>query len=653
MRGLLPAAVFDPRATGCFTCRGNLAEVRSDPSLYGDLVQWGLVLTIAWGTGLAVRTVWRWLRAPRVVRLVNAPLVLGGAVIALLAAAAAMHALQLPMSEIDTTLRTWWLAQCGLVALMAAGVAASGLRARRLAGKVTEVVLAAVPDADSLRQTLAASIDDPDLALVFPRDDGHAVDAAGRRVGEADDSLAVVRVTRADAVVAEVRYRASLAGASHQLAASVRAAGLGVEHLAARARLRAELAELAVSRLRIVEAGDAERRSLERDLHDGAQQRLIALQVLLQMASTAAPPARSARYADARGEVGVALEELRDLAHGIHPVVLTDAGLGVGLRTLAESSPVPLIVQERGSRRRQAAVEAAAYRLVEDTIRTAGQTSSSTCRHRNPQRRRECAADPAEHDWVRRDRRRAHRDPRAGPYRGAQRVGHACHGRRPDDDRGGDSVRLVIAEDMALLREGLTRLLTDTGFDVVGGAGDLAGLLDLVARTAPDVALIDIKMPPTHTDEGLQAATAIRQQYPGTAVLLLSSYLESRYASALLEDHPASSGYLLKERVYDSSVLGDALRRVCAGQCVIDPAIVAQLLSRSREHGPLDELTEREREILSLMAEGHSNHSICGRLIISPRTVESHVRSVFIKLGLAESPDSSRRVLAVLTFLQA
>jgi DNA-binding NarL/FixJ family response regulator len=214
-------------------------------------------------------------------------------------------------------------------------------------------------------------------------------------------------------------------------------------------------------------------------------------------------------------------------------------------------------------------------------------------------------------------------------------------------------VRVVIAEDMALLREGLTRLLDDTGFEVVGGAGDLPGLLDLVSRMAPDVALIDIKMPPTHTDEGLQAATIIRQQHPRTAVLLLSSYLESRYASSLLQSHPASSGYLLKERVYDSAILADALRRVCAGQCVVDPAIVSQLLSRSRERGPLDELTEREREILGLMAEGHSNHSICGRLVISPRTVESHVRSVFIKLDLPESPDSSRRVLAVLAFLQA
>jgi DNA-binding NarL/FixJ family response regulator len=214
-------------------------------------------------------------------------------------------------------------------------------------------------------------------------------------------------------------------------------------------------------------------------------------------------------------------------------------------------------------------------------------------------------------------------------------------------------MRVVIAEDMALLREGLTRLLDEAGFDVVGGAGDLPGLLELVNKTAPDVALVDIKMPPTHTDEGLQAAAIIRERHPDTGVLLLSSYLESRYASSLLESHPASSGYLLKERVYDPAVLADALERVYAGQCVVDPAIVSQLLSRRRQRGPLDELTEREREILALMAEGHSNHSICGQLFISPRTVESHVRSVFMKLGIPESSDSSRRVLAVLTFLQA
>ena len=147
-------------------------------------------------------------------------------------------------------------------------------------------------------------------------------------------------------------------------------------------------------------------------------------------------------------------------------------------------------------------------------------------------------------------------------------------------------MRVVIAEDMALLREGLTRLLTDAGFDIVGGAGDLPDLLALVNTTAPDVALVDIKMPPTHTDEGLQAATIIRQRHPATAVLLLSSYLESRYATSLLESHPASCGYLLKERVYDPAVLAEALKRVCAGECVIDPAIVGRCWAAAGYQGP-------------------------------------------------------------------
>jgi DNA-binding NarL/FixJ family response regulator len=214
-------------------------------------------------------------------------------------------------------------------------------------------------------------------------------------------------------------------------------------------------------------------------------------------------------------------------------------------------------------------------------------------------------------------------------------------------------VRVVIAEDMALLRQGLTRLLSDAGFDVLGGAGDADGLLELVARTEPDAALIDIKMPPTHTDEGLRAAQVIRARHPKTAVLLLSSYLEARYAEALLTEHPGRSGYLLKDRVYDAAVLGDALRRVSAGECVIDPEIISQLLRRGRERNPLDALTEREREILSLMAQGYSNDSIRSQLVISLRTVESHVSSVFAKLGIAESPESSRRVLAVLAYLQA
>jgi DNA-binding NarL/FixJ family response regulator len=213
-------------------------------------------------------------------------------------------------------------------------------------------------------------------------------------------------------------------------------------------------------------------------------------------------------------------------------------------------------------------------------------------------------------------------------------------------------VRIVIAEDMALMRAGLERVLADRGFEVVGEAEDAESLLRLVHRTRPDAALIDIKMPPTHTDEGLRAATAIREDYPETAVLLLSSYLDVRYAEALFEDHPASTGYLLKERVGDAGALSDALRRLSHGECVLDPAIVSRLLNRAREPGPLDELTPREREILALMAEGHSNQRICETCFLSPKTLETHIHSIFMKLDLGDQTGTSRRVLAVLAYLR-
>jgi DNA-binding NarL/FixJ family response regulator len=214
-------------------------------------------------------------------------------------------------------------------------------------------------------------------------------------------------------------------------------------------------------------------------------------------------------------------------------------------------------------------------------------------------------------------------------------------------------VRVVIADDEVLLREGLERLLTEVGLDVVGKVGSAEELQRKVELTRPDVAIVDIKMPPTHTDEGLLAAEAIRDSHPQTAVLVLSHYLESRYALRLIEQHPGGVGYLLKERVSDLAVLTDALARLHEGESVVDPTIVSRLVNRVRRASRLDELTEREREVLTLMAEGRSNRGICERLFLSPKTVEAHVRHIFMKLGIEESRDDHRRVLAVLASLRS
>jgi serine/threonine-protein kinase len=213
-------------------------------------------------------------------------------------------------------------------------------------------------------------------------------------------------------------------------------------------------------------------------------------------------------------------------------------------------------------------------------------------------------------------------------------------------------VRVIVADDEVLLREGLARLLTEAGFEVSGMAGDASELTRLVELRRPDLVVVDIKMPPTHTDEGLAAAQEIGERHPDIGVLILSHYLEPRYAMRLLEHHRGRAGYLLKERVSDVAVLADALRRIADGECVIDPTIVARLVAR-RHAGPLQELTERERQVLALMAEGHSNEGIGERLFLSPRTIETHIRQIFLKLNLRETPAYHRRVVAVLTFLRA
>jgi DNA-binding NarL/FixJ family response regulator len=210
----------------------------------------------------------------------------------------------------------------------------------------------------------------------------------------------------------------------------------------------------------------------------------------------------------------------------------------------------------------------------------------------------------------------------------------------------------VVADDVMIVRAGLVRLLGDAGVTIAGEATDADELLRLVAIEQPDVAIVDIRMPPTHKDEGLVAARLIRQRFPETGVLLLSQYLAPRYAARLLEDRPDGLGYLLKERVSDPAVLIDALERVHRGECVVDPAIVARLLERERRGSPLAGLSQREQETLGLMGEGRSNAAIADQLGITERTVESLCAQIFRKLGLQPDPDVNRRVLAVLTLLR-
>jgi DNA-binding NarL/FixJ family response regulator len=214
-------------------------------------------------------------------------------------------------------------------------------------------------------------------------------------------------------------------------------------------------------------------------------------------------------------------------------------------------------------------------------------------------------------------------------------------------------MRVAIVDDHVLLREGLARLLAEAGMEVVASEGDIDGFLRATERSHPDVAIIDIRLPPTFTDEGLRAADLMRTRHPDAGVLVLSQYLNASYALRLLDSFPGGVGYLLKDRVSQVAVLVDAVERVVAGECVVDPSIVARLVSRTGLAGPLSALTPRERDVLGLMAEGRTNTAIGQRLFLSERTVEGNVRRIFDKLGLTDAPEDNRRVLAVLAFLRA
>jgi DNA-binding NarL/FixJ family response regulator len=213
-------------------------------------------------------------------------------------------------------------------------------------------------------------------------------------------------------------------------------------------------------------------------------------------------------------------------------------------------------------------------------------------------------------------------------------------------------VRVVIADDAVLLREGIARVLSENGYEVVAQVGDPVALTEAVDSLRPDLAIVDVRMPPTFTDEGTQAAIALRAEHPDLRILVLSQIVEARHALRLFRETPEGFGYLLKDRVVELDDFLDAVNRVGRGGTAIDPEVVAQLLGRRADDDPLAELTPRELEVLGLIAEGRSNKAICAKLFLSPKTVETHVNSIFLKLGLLPAPDDHRRVLAVLAYLR-
>ncbi len=407
------------------------------------------------------------------------------------------------------------------------------------------------------------------------------------------------------------------------------------------------------------QASDTARRQLERDLHDGAQQRLVALALDLKLArgKLDTDPSAAAELLDASiEELAEATSELRELARGIHPALLTDRGLGPALEAVASRAPIPVEVAPVPDMRLPGPVESAAYFVVAEALTNVSKYANATHAEVTVTRSNGRVVVEIRDDGV------GGADPSAGSGLSglADRVAaldglldvESPPGQRNGRARGGP-VRVVLAEDSVLLREGIARILDEAGIEVVGQAGDAEDLLRKVRAHKPDVAITDIRMPPSHTDEGLRAAHEIRGELPEVGVLVLSQYVEEGYALDLLADNAAGMGYLLKDRVGDVDAFLDAVKRVADGGSALDPEVVSQLLGRKRRDDPLDELTAREREVLGLMAEGRSNHAIAEALVVTDRAVEKHVTSIFSKLDLVNTPEDHRRVLAVLAYLRS
>ena len=421
--------------------------------------------------------------------------------------------------------------------------------------------------------------------------------------------------------------------------------------------LTRQVQQLAESRAVVADTAASDFRRLERDLHDGAQARLVALGMSLRAAERMIPvnqDAALALVAEARETSAQALTELRELVRGVHPPVLADRGLADAVRALALDSPLTVQTQIELPGRVAAPVETACYFAVAELLTNAAKHSGARdaridVRHDDGRLRIEVTdfglggADPAAGSGL------ARRGEAAGRVR--RHHGDQQPGWRADHRGAGGAVRAVVAEDLYLLRDGLVRLLEAHGLEIAAAVGDAPGLLTALLAERPDVAIVDVRLPPTFTDDGLRAAIQARRAVPGLPVLVLSQYVEQLYARELLADKGGGVGYLLKDRVFNDDQFIDAIQAVAAGGTVMDPEVVTKLLGRQARQETLARLSGREREVLELMAEGRSNSAIAQRLFVSEKAVSERSTSIFAKLDLAPSDDDNRRVLAVLTYL--
>jgi PAS domain S-box-containing protein len=436
---------------------------------------------------------------------------------------------------------------------------------------------------------------------------------------------------------------------------------------------RLRLGEVEASRARIARTAYAARRTIQRDLHDGAQQQFASVALRLENARAVVEdgsPEAGRLLAAAQAELETAIEELRRLAQGIHPAELSERGLEPALRALAKRCAVPVeVTVERVGRLAPEIESAADFIAAEATANAVKHAAPSSIRIRVASARDGVSLSVVDDGaggaafgggtglQGLRDRAEAIGgdlsvdSPSGGPTTLTAEL--PLFRSRYGLDGAEGSLRVVVADDAAMIRHALVQLLRSNGVEVVAQAGDAPLLLQEVERHAPDIAIVDIHMPPTQTSEGVRAAIEIRRRFPGVGILLLSSYVELREVIELFAATSSGVGYLLKDSVANVDQLLDALERITEGGIVLDPKLVFDLIGRLERPDPLDALTAREREVVELMAQGRSNTAIAHALWVTDGAVEKHVKSIFSKLRIPVAPDTHRRVLAVLTYLEA